>query len=164
MKATVKIGKKELFSFLFYHMYIRPSGLVYVVIGLASIAGGVYYLTAGNRSGIFLILIAGVYFIVQPFMLYVKASAQSKNTAFALETNYELNESGVAVWQEGLEPATLSWQNVRKFVRFGKNYFLYVDAAHGNIIPRASFECNPDRVDELVARVLPKEKRRGIKG
>ncbi len=164
MKAKVKLGKKELFSFLFYHMYIRPSGLLYLLVGLASIAGGIYYIVNGNNSGIFLLLIAAVYFIVQPLMLYLKASQQAKNEVFMNDTYYAFDEDGVAVWQEGVEPSVLQWQNVRKFVKFGKNYFLYVDAAHGNIIPASSIEGNPSKLDELIVRVLPKEKRRGFRG
>ena len=164
MKATVKLGKKELFVFLFYHMYIRPSGLLYLLVGLGSIAGGIYYIVNGNNSGIFLLLIAAVYFIIQPLMLYLKASQQAKNAVFSSETFYAFDEEGVAVWQEGIEPSVLQWQNVRKFVKFGKYYFLYVDAAHGNIIPASSIEGNPAKLDELIVRVLPKEKRRGFRG
>ncbi|MBR5738641.1 MAG: YcxB family protein, partial [Lachnospiraceae bacterium] len=117
-----------------------------------------------NNSGIFLLLIAAVYFIVQPLMLYLKASQQAKNEVFMNDTYYAFDEDGVAVWQEGVEPSVLQWQNVRKFVKFGKNYFLYVDAAHGNIIPASSIEGNPSKLDELIVRVLPKEKRRGFRG
>lgn len=163
MKATVKLTKKELFSFLFYHMYMRPVGIVYALVGLASIAGGIYYLVKGNNSGIFLLLIAGVYFLVQPFMLYLKAAQQAKNVVFANNTYYDFQEEGIAVWQDGIEPSVLQWQNVKRFVKFGKNYFFYVDAAHGNIIPRSAFECNPDKVDAFLVRILPKEKRRGFK-
>ena len=163
MKATVRLTKKELFSFLFYHMYVRPTGIIYALVGLASVAGGIYYLVNGNKSGIFLILIAGVYFILQPLMLYIKAAQQAKNVVFANDTYYEFSEEGIAVWQDGLDPSVLQWQNVRKVAKFGKYYFLYVDSAHGNIIPRSAFDCNPDRVDELIVRVLPKERRKGFK-
>ena len=144
-------------------MYMRPAGIAYAFVGLASVGGGVYYLANGNRSGVFLLLIAGVYFILQPLMLYIKAAQQSKNAVFANDTYYEFRDEGIAVWQEGIEPSLLQWQNVRKMVKFGKNYFLYVDTAHGNIIPRSAFDCNPDRVDEFLVRVLPKERRKGFK-
>ena len=162
MKATVKLTKKELFAFLFYHMYLRPSGLLYLLVGLASIGGGIYYLVKGNHSGIFLIVIAGVYFILQPVMLYLQAARQAKNEVFSKNTYYEFGEEGITVWQDDVEPATLQWQNVTRFAKT-KNYdFVYVDRAHGNIIPRSMFECDPREVDELVIQKVPKKNRKGF--
>lgn len=163
IKATVRLEKKDLFGFLFYHMYMRPSGMVYALVGLLSVGGGVYYLIKGNMSGIFLILVAAVYFVLQPFMLYLKAAQQAKNPVFAKDTHYSFSENGITVWQEGIEPSVLQWQNVRKFVKFGRLYFFYVDASHGNIVPKSAFILNPERMDELVVRVLPKERRKGFK-
>lgn len=162
MKARVRLGKKELFAFLFYHMYFRPMGIVYGLIGLLALGGGIYYLVQGNKSGIFLLIICGVYFVIQPVMLLVRAVQQSKNPQFAVDTLYEFSEEGITVYQQEDDKASLPWENVSRFVKFSKYYFIYVDAAHGNILPKDAFSSDTAALDTLVVKMLPKERRRGF--
>ena len=162
MKAKVRLGKKELFRFLFYHMYFRPVGLIYLIVGVLSMGGGIYYLILQNTSGIFLILISLVYFVLQPILLWGKAANQAKNPIFASDTYYEFSETGIKVWQEGVEPSELQWQNVWRVVKAAKDYYIYVDAAHGNIIPKESFQFDTSSLDEIVKRNVPKNVRRGF--
>ena len=163
MKASVKIEKKDLFIFLLYHMYMRAMGIVYLVVGLLALAGGIWFLVSGNRSGIFLLLIAAVYFVLQPCMLYLKAAQQAKLPVLRKETFYDFSREGIRVSQDETDASTLKWEKIRRFVKFGGEYMIYLDDIHANIVPERTLSCEPQALDALVREMLPKKNRRGIK-
>ena len=162
MKATVKLKKSDLFRFLFYHMYFRPTGIIYAVVGLFTLGSGIYYLVSGNSSGVFLILISAVYFVVQPLFLYMRAAQQIKHPVFAKDTYYVFSEEGVTVSQEGTEEAFLAWENAAKVVRTRSCYYIYVDKLHGNILPKRCFESDTGAFDALVRRRVSEKRRKGF--
>lgn len=163
MKADVKLTQKDLFTFLMYHMYMRPTGLIYLLVGLCSLVGGIWFLVKGNTSGIFLLLVSAVYFILQPVMLYIRAGQQVKQPILQKETHYELTEAGIRVWQEDTDVSTLDWARIRRFVRFGGEYLLYLDDIHANIIPEKDFSAPTEEINAFAAKMLPKKNRRGVK-
>lgn len=162
MNADVRLTKKELFRFLLYHMYFRPSGIIYAAVGLLSLGGGIYYVVSGNYSGFFLIAISAIYFILQPLLLYIKAGQQIKNQVFQDTTHYHFSDVSILVWQKIGEESELKWEDVFRFVKTKQAYYLYVDGAHANILPRASVEGDPARLDEMIRRNLKKQQLRGF--
>lgn len=143
-------------------MYFRPSGIIYALVGLLSLGGGIYYILSGNMSGIFLVAISGVYFILQPLLLWIKAGQQIKNQVFRETTCYHFSDVGILVWQKVGEESELKWDDVYRFVRTKKAYYLYVDGAHANILPRSSVEGDPEDLDKMIVRNLKKQQLRGF--
>ena len=160
MKADVRLDKMDLFRFMFYHMYMRPTGLIYLVVGLVSLGGGIYFLANGNNSGVFLILISAVYFILQPVFLYFKATQQSKLDIMQRNTVYVFDSAGMQAYQ-GAESSTLPWEKVHKAVVFAGELIIYLTDIRANVIPLSTLEDREETLSYL-QEMLPKKKRRGF--
>ena len=160
MKADVKLTKTDLFRFMFYHMYMRPTGLIYLVVGLLSLAGGIYFLTSGNNSGIFLILISAVYFVLQPVFLWFKASQQSKQEVLQHSTVYLFDEAGMHAYQ-GAESSSLPYEKIYRAAVFSGELIIYLTDIRANIIPLDALEDSEETLAYL-QEMIPKNKRRGF--
>ncbi len=160
MKADVKLDKTDLFRFMFYHMYMRPVGLVYLLVGLVSLAGGIYFIVNGNNSGIFLVVISAVYFILQPLFLYFKAVQQSKQEEMQRNTVYVLDSVGLHAYQ-GADSSTLPWDKVYKAVIFSGELIIYLTDVRANVIPLDRF-LDKDETIAYLQEMIPKKKRRGF--
>ena len=162
--ARVKINQKELRAYLFYATFHSFQGILSILLGLLTIAAGVFYLTQGNKNGIFFFCMAAVFFIVQPLMIMLQAKMQSKHAVFQQETNYEFDEKELRAWQEGVEPAGVTWENLYRVVKSRQYYFIFTDKYRANIVPAESFtnEGGAAEFDRLIQRILPKEKKKGF--
>ena len=162
--ATVKISQKELRAYLYYSTYHSFQGILSIILGFLTIAAGVFYLAQGNKNGIFFFCMAAVFFIVQPLMIMLQAKMQSKHAVFQQETFYEFDERELRAWQEGVDKASVTWQNLYRVVKSGEYYFIFTDKYRANIVPAASItsEGGAAAFDRLLVRALSKEKRKGF--
>ena len=160
MRADVKLTKNDLFKFMFYHMYMRPTGLIYLIGGLVSLGGGIYFLTRGNTSGVFLILISAVYFVLQPVFLYFKASQQAKQEVLQRTTTYIFDDLGMHAYQ-GEQSNVLSFENMHRAAVFSGELIIYLTDIRANVIPLQLFS-DREEVLNLLREKLPKKKRRGF--
>ena len=165
MKAAVKITAKDIRSYMFYTIYHSPSGIASVILGFLTIGGGIFYLVNGSKTGIFFLIMAVVFFVLQPLMILMQAKSQSKNPVFTKETLYTFDEQGITAGQEGVEPASIQWQNLYKVVKSGNYFFIFFDKVRANILPREAFEAanGATQFEKLLVSVLPEKKRKGIR-
>ena len=162
MKATVELNKDHFSRFLLYYMYLRPAGIGYLLVGLLALAGGIVFLVQGNKTGIFLIILAVIYYVLQPVMIRTRAKSQANDPRMTARTYYEFKEEGFDISQDGTEVLLIPWKRVKKIVSFQGLYILFFDLKRANIIPKESFSCNTDRVDELILKVMPRKSVKGI--
>ncbi len=160
MKAEVRLDKTDLFRFMFYHMYMRPTGLIYLLVGLISLGAGIWFLVDGNNSGIFLIVISAVYFVLQPVFLYYKAVQQSRQEVLQRTTVYVIDSAGLHAYQ-GTDSSVLPWEDVHKAVIFSGELIVYMSDVRANVIPLASLHDKDETIAYLQEK-LPKKKRRGF--
>ena len=146
--AKVKINQKELRAYLYYSTYHSFQGILSIILGLFTIGAGIYYFTQGNKNGIFFLLIAAVFFIVQPLMIMLQAKMQKELRA----------------WQEGVEKASVTWEKLYRVVKSGQYFFIFTDKYRANIVPAASFtsENGAEEFSRLIQRILPAEKKKGF--
>lgn len=163
IRGKVKLEKKDLFLFLLHHMYFNTTGIIYSAIAVFAFAGGIYYLVNGNRSGVYLLLISLVYFVLMPLMLYRKAVDQSKNEILSKETSYILNEEGIHAFQEGREPSDAPWQDITRIVYFAGEFFIYISRVRANILPASAFDKDTAEIKALFKKVMPKGRLKGIR-
>lgn len=163
MKAKVKLTISDLYKFYFYHMYIRPVGLVYLIVGVLTFGGGIFYLVNRNGTGIFFILISCIYFFLQPIMLYFSAARQLKLPIMQNVTYYEISDEGIRLWQDGLEPSTGDWKQAQKVVRFLNVYLIYFSKVRANVVPESSIEGSLTDWEEIFRKNLTKKQVRGFK-
>lgn len=111
----VNISEKNMFVFLFNNTYRRVTGIIWIIFSIVIIGVTVY--TWGDvkiQNSILMILLASLYTVINPLMLYSRARKQVRNNDyFANVLHYVVDEEGVKVSQNG-QNASVKWDEVWK--------------------------------------------------
>ena len=162
MTAEVKLTRRDLFLFLFYHMYFNPTGVLYIIVGLLALGGGIFYFATGNWRGVFFIVVALVYFVLMPLLLYIRAGRQLKQPIFEHPTYYAFEDEEFRVSQSGVGTTAASYDSLYKVVFFSDEVIIYVDGVHANVLPLSSFHADEDEVRGFFKAKIPAKKLKGI--
>lgn len=163
MKAEAKITESDMRAYMFYTIYHSFSGLLSIILGVLTIGLGVFYLINGSKTGILFLVLAVVFFILQPVMIFIQAKSQAKNPVFRKATCYLFSEEQLEAWQEETEHVSVKWSQVFSMVKDGSRYYIFFDKVRANILPGTAFSGNDGAAfEELVRRMLPEKKRKGF--
>lgn len=150
---------------MFYSIYHSFSGIMSIVLGLLTIGGGVFYLVNGSKTGIIFLIMAVLFFVLQPAMIMIESNMQMKNVVFQNKTYYEFGEEAMQAWQDGVNPGTIKWEKIHKVVKNGAHFYIYFDKVRANVVPRSSFveADGAEQFEKLILKVLDAKKRKGFK-
>lgn len=162
LEFSVKISANDMAYFMLRHTYTSYSGIIGVIISLGAL--GLLCLGYGNgdkfRTGA-LILIACLFTVVNPFLLWFKAFQQVKLTpAFQEPLCYTFEEDAIRITQGELADA-LGWENVWKVIHGKKRIILYVSKARGFIFPKEQLG---DKLPQILAFLKKKTEKKQWKG
>lgn len=149
VEFSVKISANDMAYFMLRHTYTSYSGIIGVIISL----GALVLLLCGYGNGDkfrtgALVLIACLFTIVNPFLLWFKAFQQVKLTpAFQEPLHYIFEREALRITQGDLEDA-LGWENVWKVINGKKRIIVYVSKARGFIFPKEQLG---DKLPEVMA-------------
>lgn len=149
MKVRIKIGVKDMFYFLFRHMYTSLSGM----IGLLISAAALILLVAewGKMEGMKLVLVifvAAMFTVIQPLRLLSKAVQQVKiNPMFQKPLDYTFTEAGMTVEQED-QRLELEWNQISRVIKTKRGLQIYLDRVRGYILPADQLD---GKTEELAA-------------
>lgn len=139
----VNISEKNMFVFLFNNTYRRITGIIWIIFSIVIIGVTVY--TWGDvkiQNSVLMILLASLYTVINPLMLYSRAKKQVRNNDyFANVLHYVVDEEGVKVSQNG-QNASVKWDEVWKIVRYGNEIAAYVSTDRAFIWPMESIKDN----------------------
>lgn len=153
MKVTfnVKLTAKEMYSFLLNNAYRKPMGVIMFLFGIVCFV--IVGITWGNmdaRSTVLLIVLASLYTIVQPIMLWRNAKrAIAKNPVYAGELTYCFDDTGVTVSQ-GENTTHKPWEELWKACDYGKIVVIYIAVNNGIILPKEAIGDSYPQFKELV--------------
>lgn len=155
--VTLQTG--ELFSFTMRHTYFSISGIFSLLISFGCLLACLMTLGSFSRTtSLLLLLIASLFTIIQPLMLYVKCKVQikrSENINAAL--HYTVSEDGICVSQDGQE-VQVKWYNIRKVVYAKKGMYLYMSPVRAFIFPKGQCVGKYDELCSLVTEQMKKYK------
>lgn len=156
IEFELKVSPRDMSRFLLRFNYTRLSGILGVLLGLASLAGlAVRWGGWSVNQRFLLILIAFLFLVFQPLTLLRKGKVQAKRTEMQDKLICHIDEQQISVSQ-GEKISGCAWDNVRKIV-FGKEViYVFTTTIHATIITKES--CGSD-FDEL-AKFLKEKKRR----
>lgn len=160
---TLKIQMKTayLFDFLFWHSYHGIYGVINVGFSIAALV----FLACGFGEGnavatAALWLLAALFTIINPLLLYRKAASQMKKVPmFQKPLYYDLSEQAFTVRQE-TESATTEWDKVLLIRETKKNIVLYLGAANAVVLPKEEFSNNVSEVKALIKNAIPEVARK----
>lgn len=165
MEARVTLTKKDISRYLFFYLYLKPVGLLYVLVGMIAICCGIFFLTKGNQLGIFLLLFAAIYLALQPYVISIRAKKHAENPYFSLPTVYRFTENGIDITDPENETCHVTWEQIYHISFFREEMFLFFDKDRGNILPLRCFDDGGKKVAAFLATRLPKQKLHGkVKG
>lgn len=157
MKVTfdVDMTDEAMTSFMYYHTYSHFSGILGIVLGIAS--WGLAIWTFGRVVPVFTAMYAlfGFLFLFwTPFTLKSKAKMQRKNTPMFQKTiSYTLDEEGITTTQDD-QRAELKWEELLKVVSTKKIVIFYVTRVRAFIAPRESIGDQYEAMMQLIKEHL----------
>ena len=150
MKAQFKvnINVKDMYTFLMNNTYRKFSGIIWIVFSLTVVGIAIY--TWGDVklvNSILLIVLASLYTVIHPIILWLKAKAQIKNNDYFKQTlDYTADSKGIKVSQ-GEESTMIKWDEMWKAVRYGGDVVVYVSTIRAFILP---IRCMGDQYNNFV--------------
>lgn len=155
MDFELKISTRDMSRFLLRFNYTRLSGILGILLGVASLVGlAVRWGAWTDNQKIMLVVIAFLFLIFQPFMLVRKAKAQIAQSEGQEPLLCHIDDDEISVSQ-GEASSSCLWKDVRKVV-YGKSaVYVFTSAIHATIITE---EACGDRFEELVTFLKGKKK------
>ena len=147
VKLHVKIGTKELFSFLLRHTYTNASGLFGLCLSLLSLVLlGMGYAKGDDFRTVVLLVLGLLFTVINPLMLYAKAKNQAlTNPIYKNELLYTLDEAGVTL-EVGESKETVAWKQIKKWKKTRITHILYTTKIHAILLPFSCMEGQEDQV------------------
>ncbi|MBQ3061509.1 MAG: YcxB family protein [Lachnospiraceae bacterium] len=148
---SVNMTVKDMYKFLLRHAYYCVSGVISVLISIASIVIMVVRFEYLTPSQLGLLAIAGCMFtVVLPMHLWTRATTIVKLTpSFQKTLNYRVDDEGVYVSQEE-EGVLLPWSGVYKSVETRSHIVIYSSPKNGFIFPKNQINESADIVRQLI--------------
>lgn len=159
IEFDVELTLAELYRFTMRHTYCSISGAFSLLISIGSLVLFLFNLTNfGKSTLIALVIIASLFIIVQPLMLYVKCCAQIKqNKSINAPLHYTIGEEGITVSQKDQE-AEVKWYDVRKVVKAKQGIYLYMSAVRAFIFPKAQCDGQFEQMSTMIDAQMEKYK------
>lgn len=148
IELDVRLDKKLLNSFLLYHNYVRPAGILGIIISIAAVivlcVRWSYWTT--TQRGI-LIVLALLFTVFQPMMLLWKGKKQLSMEEFQQPFHYVFDDKGVEISQND-QKQEFSWEDIRKITYRANAAYVYMSTVSAFVIPASQCE---GRFPELVS-------------
>ncbi len=155
IRIEAKIDAGVLFSFMLRHTYTTFSGLFTIVLGLG--AFGLFFQSlSGNddTKKLILLIIALLFTVGNPYLLYKKAKEQAKrNPLYKEALLYTLDEAGIHLSLDGNEES-LDWSRIKKIRKTSKVCILYTSKVHAILLPYKDMKDQKEAVEALIQSKL----------
>lgn len=158
LKFDMHFNAKDIWMFSMYHGN-RGFMLIFNVFFTISMYGYIIYsrLNLDMPRKIMVLILANMFLIIQPLLLYLKSLRQAKSDAIKNGLSVELNDRGIVVSSNG-ESAEFLWGNGFRSKILPGLIIIYVDTIRAYLLPDRYI----DKVKPEVIKIL-KEKTRIIK-
>ena len=141
IKLSIQLTTPDMFRFMLRHTYTSFSGLFGVAISI----GALVLLAAGFKdndamTNLVLAAIGALFLIVNPLMLWFKASQQIKRSpVFKKPLVYDFKEDGVIVSQDDQE-LEIKWEDIRKVIETGSLVVVYLSSVRAYVLPKNQYK------------------------
>ena len=150
VEFDVKMDAKSLSGFVIYHNYMRPGGILGLVLSVVAIVSLI--IRWADWTGVqrcLLIALALLFLLFQPLMLLKKANDQLNSDAFKYPMHYRFDENGFEISQ-GDKSESYAYADIRKTVFHKKVMYLYMTTVSALIIPKSACGDDFDRIRDMV--------------
>ena len=161
ISISIQMTANAMFDFLYWHSYHGMMGIVNYGFSLIALLALLFGFGKGNTiATIALVVLASLFTIVNPVMLYYKAVRQvKKNPMFQKSLEYTFDEKGFSVAQ-GEEKAFASWSDVLLLRETKKTLVLYLGASNATVLPKKDCKEHLGAIKELIRKATPEVAKR----
>lgn len=159
IEFNVKLQTKDLYRFTMRHTYVSFSGIFSLLISFSClIICLVNFRKLAASTIAVLLIVAALFTIVQPGMLYIKCMSQvRKNKDIKDALTYVLSEQGIRV-RQGEDEAQVKWYQIRKVVNGGKGIYVYMSPVRAFIFPKEQCGEQYGEIQRVVLEMTKKYK------
>ncbi len=156
ISLTIQMTKSAMFDFLYWHSYHGFMGIVNYGFSLIALIALLCGFGKGNTiATIALIVLASLFTIINPIVLYYKAVRQVKQTPiFQKPLQYTFDKKGFGVSQ-GEEQAFAAWSDVLLLRETNKTIVLYLGAANATVLPKKDCKEHLVQIKEFIRAAAP---------
>lgn len=159
IEFDVTLQVNELFVFTMRHTYLSVSGMFSLFISLGCLVvclTGVGQFAATTIAA--LLIIASLFTVIQPLMLYAKCKTQIKKSEnINAPLHYTLSEEGITVRQDG-QVAEVKWYDIRKVTQAKSGLYLYMSPVRAFIFPKSQCGSQYEVICSTVLKQVEKYK------
>lgn len=135
IKIDMQLNAKDIWLFSMYH---SNRGFLLIFNVLFTVVMYYYMITSWNKIDtprkIMFVLLANMFLIIQPAMLYLKSAKQARGEAIRAGLSLEMNDEGIVVSSKG-ESIDFKWESGFRSRIVPGIIIIYVDAVRGYLLP-----------------------------
>ena len=156
ISLTIQMTPSAMFDFLYWHSYHGFMGIVNYGFSLIALIALLCGFGKGNTiATIALLVLASLFTIINPVLLYYKAVRQVKKVPmFQKPLEYTFDEKGFQVAQ-GTEQAFASWEDVLLLRETKKTMVLYLGASNATVLPKKDCKEHLAQIKEFIRTAVP---------
>ena len=135
IKIDMQLNAKDIWLFSMYH---SNRGFLLIFNVLFTVVMYYYMITSWNKIDtprkMMFVLLANMFLIIQPAMLYLKSAKQTRSEAIRAGLSLEINDEGIVVSSKG-ESIDFKWESGFRSRIVPGIIIIYVDAVRGYLLP-----------------------------
>lgn len=135
IKFDIQLNAKDIWLFSMYHSnrgFLLVFNLLFTVVMYGYIISSWSVLSIARR--VLLLILANMFLIIQPAMLYLKSLNQAKSKAIKNGLSLELNNKGIVISSNG-ESIDFAWESGFRSRILPGLIVIYADAIRGYLLP-----------------------------
>ena len=145
-KIDMQLNAKDIWLFSMYH---SNRGFLLIFNVLFTVVMYYYMITSWNKIDtprkIMFVLLANMFLIIQPAMLYLKSAKQARSEAIRVGLSLEMNDEGIVVSSKG-ESIDFKWESGFRSRILPGIIIIYVDAVRGCLLPDRYTKENKEKI------------------
>nr|WP_315086283.1 YcxB family protein [uncultured Lachnoanaerobaculum sp.] len=146
IKIDMQLNAKDIWLFSMYH---SNRGFLLIFNVLFTVVMYYYMITSWNKIDtprkIMFVLLANMFLIIQPAMLYLKSAKQARSEAIRAGLSLEMNDEGIVVSSKG-ESIDFKWESGFRSRIVPGIIIIYVDAVRGYLLPDRYTKENKEKI------------------
>ena len=146
IKIDMQLNAKDIWLFSMYH---SNRGFLLIFNVLFTVVMYYYMITSWNKIDtprkIMFVLLANMFLIIQPAMLYLKSAKQARSEAIRAGLSLEMNDEGIVVSSKG-EGIDFKWESGFRSRIVPGIIIIYVDAVRGYLLPDRYTKENKEKI------------------
>lgn len=146
IKIDMRLDAKDIWLFSMYH---SNRGFLLIFNVLFTIVMYYYMITSWNTLDIprkiLFVILANMFLIIQPAMLYLKSAKQARSEAIRAGLSLEMNDEGIVVSSKG-ESIDFKWESGFRSRIVPGIIIIYVDTVRGYLLPDRYTKENKEKI------------------